>query len=523
MSNVKEIPLLLESFKPSLQFFKKSERVVIYGKNSNKILSSLHQASLSKQSENLKVNYLQFNKNLNNLNTSLFLSARFEHFKEEFDVTLKDFLLQMEASKKVQYSLNGKNDSQSKTTFYKKLIEKLHLKDLLSKDLMLLSNGQMRRSRLAQLLLKCISEQTEIPALHNINLIDDYVLGLDCNSRNWINESLSYFHETTSNNTTVVSLRPQDEVPKWCQRLIINDKNMNIVYDGSLNLKIIECYKKIWHLENEINKKEFKEYDVGPGTVNGLPVYGKDLIKPHKWYDPLHQHDFVRKEFANSDVNPHISFKNVAVKYGSMDNPIFSNFNWDIPKASKWILKGNNGSGKSTITALLTLDHPQSWCNHISFHGKPVEVGKTSYSQHNAHISSSSPELHNLCLSKKKTVKEVLLSGLNFDSNNNFTVSKNISENMVNLYKNHLAYWNLSEVENAEFNSLQLNDQKLVLFARALIKLPELLILDEAFSGMSLETIDKCHFWLDHYWCGTLVLVGHLEEELISNCKILKL
>ncbi|OBA28578.1 P-loop containing nucleoside triphosphate hydrolase protein [Hanseniaspora valbyensis NRRL Y-1626] len=274
----------------------------------------------------------------------------------------------------------------------------------------------------------------------------------------------------------------------------------------------------------EIAKREYKDYNIGLVTKDGTPVYGKDLVKSHKWYNPLHQHDFDKNKTEIKAVpHPHINFNKVSIKYGTMNEPVLSNFNWNIPKGSKWILKGSNGSGKSTLTALMTLDHPQSWCNHIDFHDSPVEVGKTNYIDHNSHISSSSPELHNLCLSRNKTVKEVILSGINSDSNNNFRMPKNINEKIENLYDYHLTYWKLTDFENTEFKFLSLNDQKLVLFVRALIKLPELLILDEAFSGMNLETIDKCHYWLDHYWCGTLILVGHLEEELLANCQVKQL
>lgn len=518
--------VLLQTLQPKIQLFNAKEQIAIYGKNSSKLLSHIHKASLNQDysnDHNVKVNYLQFNKNLNKLNSSLYLSARFEHFKEEFDISLKDFLLDVQTSKKVKYSLNGKDDALATTSLYQNLLEKLHLKDLLSKDLMLLSNGQMRRSRLAQLLLQCFSSEKVTPNLHNINLIDDYVIGLDIKSRKWINEALEYFHDTCENNTTIVSLRTQDEIPEWCQRIIINDQDLNILYDGPKDLKIVECYKKIWNLEKEIATRDLKQYDIDLTTKSGNPVYGKDLVKFHKWYNPLHQHDFTSPDILEKDSQPHIQFKDVTIKYNSMDKPVLSGFNWNIPKFSKWILKGSNGSGKSTLTALLTLDHPQSWCNHIQFHDSLVEVGKTSYADHNAHISCSSPEIHNLCLSKRKTVREVILSGINMDSNNRFSVPNIINENVENLYENHLVYWNLTDLVDKPFNSLSLNDQKLVLFVRSLIKLPELLILDEAFSGMNLETIAKCHYWLDHYWCGTLILVGHLEEELLSNCQIKEL
>jgi len=238
----------------------------------------------------------------------------------------------------------------------------------------------------------------------------------------------------------------------------------------------------------------------------------------HKWYDPIHQKDA-------SSVN-HIQLKNILVQYRSVKEPVLNNFDWKIDRKSRWILKGNNGSGKSTITSLLTLDHPQAWANDIYFNNEKIEVGKIDCEKHNANIACSSPELHNFILSKVLTVKQVILSGLNKDSNNQTLIPnfvKNEDNQFYHLYDNHLAYWKLKDKEEVKFNLLSLNDQKLVLFIRSLIKLPELLILDEAFSGMSMETIKKCHFWLHNYWCGSLILIGHSENELIKGCLIKEL
>ncbi|SGZ38123.1 uncharacterized protein HGUI_00323 [Hanseniaspora guilliermondii] len=522
MSSAKPVVKLLN---PKLSLFPKNTNIVVFGRNSNKFINhvynniSLNKNITSSNEKNIAINYLQFNKNKNKLNNSLYLSARFEHFKDDFDVTLKDFLLNKETSKKVSYSLNGTSDinDQAFINFFNEYVNTLKLTELLDKDLMLLSNGQMRRSRIAQLLIQNYLS----PNKFIVNLIDDFVIGLDLESRQRINTAIQNFQKLNFNDKTtvfVVSLRPQDTVPEWCDRLIIINDDLSIEYDGKLDYKLIETYKKIWDLNDVVDELEFKLLnDSKNAAINseGNPVYAKDLIKLHKWYDPIHQ-----KHPSNSD---HINLKNIIIQYRSLKNPVLNNFNWKIDKKSRWILKGNNGSGKSTITSLLTLDHPQAWANDIYFNKKKLEVGKVDYERHNANIACSSPELHNFILSKNLTVKEVILSGLNKDSNNQTKVPKYVldEENpLFRLYDNHLAYWNIKHLENDKFNGLSLNDQKLVLFIRSLIKLPELLILDEAFSGMDMDTIKKCHFWLHNYWCGSLILIGHSENELIKGCLI---
>ena len=142
----------VKALNPKLSLFPKNTNIVVFGRSSNKFINhvyknlSLNENTASSIEKDIAINYLQFNKNTNKLNNSLYLSARFEHFKDDFDVTLKDFLLNKETSKKVSYSLNGTSDinDQKFTTFFDEFVSTLKLTDLLDKDLMLLSNGQMR-------------------------------------------------------------------------------------------------------------------------------------------------------------------------------------------------------------------------------------------------------------------------------------------------------------------------------------------------------------------------------------------
>ncbi|KAL8808684.1 MAG: hypothetical protein Q9200_004132, partial [Gallowayella weberi] len=61
------------------------------------------------------------------------------------------------------------------------------------------------------------------------------------------------------------------------------------------------------------------------------------------------------------------------------------------------------------------------------------------------------------------------------------------------------------------FGSLPFSAQRLALFLRALIKSPDLVVLDEAFSGMDLDLRDKCMFFLT--WGTTKTYQYYKSDE----------
>ena len=57
---------------------------------------------------------------------------------------------------------------------------------------------------------------------------------------------------------------------------------------------------------------------------------------------------------------------------------------------------------------------------------------------------------------------------------------------------------NLDWAETTRFRDIPFGTQRLLLLLRAMVKQPDILILDEAFSGLSPETRDKAMLWLEH-------------------------
>lgn len=414
------------------------------------------------------------------------LSARYEFFKDDFDQTCKKFILDNAiGSNAVSYDV-ATTDRVVNMQLYSKLIKSLHLTDLQDRWIMGLSNGQMRRARLAFSLLK----------EPDLLLVDDPFLGLDPTATSIISKFLAEYHETGDSSTQVViGMRYQDEVPQWCTHVCHVKDEEGIVFQGPIG----DFRERINEIKENAGTKSHN-YKSEKHSI-------EDLISSHVWFRKP-QHEIIR--MANC-----VELKKMSVKYKG--EPVLQDLNWEVRPGSKWHIRGDNGSGKSTLLSLLTAEHPQSWNSKIIENGVQRRTGKANYFDINRRIGMSAPELHAILLrnvGNELTVKEVVATGFHDASSNNFSpVWTKLSSNQKLLIDMFLEYFNLSSFADTEaFGQLSVSNQKLVLFIRSLIKMPQILILDEAFSGMELEPMIRCHELLEQ-WPGTVLVVSHIQEE----------
>ena len=171
-----------------------------------------------------------------------------------------------------------------------------------------------------------------------------------------------------------------------------------------------------------------------------------------------------------------IQLKNVSVSY--LEKPILNGINWTIKKGEFWELRGVNGSGKTTILSMITGENPKGYGQELYIFGKRKGSGESIW-----HIKKRmgyfTPSM-TATFTGYHSIEHMLISGLN-DSVGLYVKP---SEAQRRIAKEWLVLLNLWEQRDRLFHDLSTGQKRLVMCARAMIKHPILLILDEPTAGL---------------------------------------
>jgi molybdate transport system ATP-binding protein len=214
-----------------------------------------------------------------------------------------------------------------------------------------------------------------------------------------------------------------------------------------------------------------------------------------------------------------VEMKNIQIKYG--EHTILQNVNWEVKQGEKWLLKGCNGAGKSSLLSMITGDHPQAYSNEIYLFGKRRGSGESIWDikKKTGYIS---PELH-AYFDKNISCFNAIGSGY-FDTIGLF---KKLSTKQYNNILQWLDFLQLSHVSKKPLHSISASLQRMILLARALVKNPPLLVLDEPCQGLDQQQSEQFVSLIDHVCSDsnkTLIYVSH-DMSNVPTCveKVLEL
>jgi molybdate transport system ATP-binding protein len=345
----------------------------------------------------------------------------------------------------------------------------LNLEDLLEMSLIKLSNGETRRLAIAAALLK----NPKILVMHQP------LTGLDKETRLAFDNILQQIIESGIH---VIISSQAEEIPKGITHILEVDKGQISAFKKPqrLTLKPVSPFSALY------DKEDFLQILRGESTI----------------------------QFSTLVV-----LENVTVQYG--DKFLLKNVSWTVRSGERWALKGPNGSGKSTLLSLIIGEHPQAYANEVWLFDRKRGSGESIWDI-KKHIGFVAPELGRF-FPGNQTCLKVILSGF-FDTMGLF---RKCSAEQEDLAWNWMKLFQIAQIAHKLIQNVTPEEQRFVLLARALIKKPVLLVLDEAAQGLDLDSRRRLTTTIDAVCelipCG-LIYVSHYEAD-IPNCidKVLEL
>lgn len=163
-------------------------------------------------------------------------------------------------------------------------------------------------------------------------------------------------------------------------------------------------------------------------------------------------------------------------RYGEVE--VFCDLDFTVNRGDHTLITGPNGCGKSTLLQLITGDHPLCYVNDLTVFGRRRGSGESIWDlkRHMGIVSADLHRNHRIAGS----VLAIVVSGL-FDTIGLYT--RPTAEQQA-LARRWLLRLELAHRASVPFQRLGYGEQRLVLLARALIKVPRLLILDEPTQGL---------------------------------------
>lgn len=328
----------------------------------------------------------------------------------------------------------------------------------------------------------------------------------------------------------VLSLRPQDAIPDWVTHIVYAGEDGKVDALGPKEdvLKYLkQQYEKVERTRfagHELDTKLVELREVGrhlsekgdfeTSSVRASIASSKEQVLSRDGYEIVDESKVAIGE-------PVVEMEGVRIAYGqnsvlgeweqNVDGAKKDGLYWNVHRGQRWGIFGANGSGKTTLLSLVTSDHPQTYSAPVKLFQRsrlpePGVPGITIF-EIQARMGHASPEVHAL-FPKRLTIRKTLETAWSdtpiTQPRLDETATKRVEaclrwfEGELNplLKGGQTSTSSLDWASQTLFGEVSFSAQRVLLFLRATIGNPDIVILDEAFSGMDDIVRDKCLLFL---------------------------
>jgi len=206
------------------------------------------------------------------------------------------------------------------------------------------------------------------------------------------------------------------------------------------------------------------------------------------------------RSYALDPVAPLLQLRNVSVSYGEVC--VLHEANWTFSRGQHCSISGPNGCGKTTLLSLVNGDNHKAYGQDITLFGLRRGSGESVWDIKQK-FGLLNTQIH-LNHARGMRVIEVVVSGF-FDT---IGLYDDWGDKQRQIATEWLRALGLEDLARAPFDTLSFGLQRMVLLARAMVKSPAILLLDEPCLGLDEHNTGTILRALDH-------IAAHSDTQLL--------